>query len=351
MGILNDFKRLLFGAKSVTKSAADKAVESGKETAQKVAEEAEELTNKAFDKLEDVGSKALDKAEETWEKIKDKAEDIGEKLFDKQQPPAETPPVTATPVAENPTTASTIPEAPQEQTFVEQIGEKVIDKAGEGMEKAKSIAEKVGEKVLDYSEKASEKVMDFSEEVGAKVIDKAGDIWEKTKEISESIGGKIMDSTSGMVDKAKEAVEHPKETLDTLIDKAGKAVDDLETKLRNKAGDMDEKVPTTPHTTGEGLFEKHDDFFSKAKKYAEGDHHAFDANPSKSSNPDATTQNNPVNTDELSSQEKNQLNHLLISGDQPKEESGKTSGTIKGFDDHDGDGDFLIDDAIVDDEK
>ena len=59
MGILNDMKKLLFGAKAVTKSATEKVV----------------------DKAEDIGAKIKDQTEEVVEKAKDIAQDVGDKIL------------------------------------------------------------------------------------------------------------------------------------------------------------------------------------------------------------------------------------------------------------------------------
>ena len=65
MGILNDMKKLLFGAKSVAKSGANKVVEKGKE----------------------VGGDLKGKGEKVWKDAKDKAADLGEEVKERSSTP------------------------------------------------------------------------------------------------------------------------------------------------------------------------------------------------------------------------------------------------------------------------
>ena len=79
MGLLNDMKKLLFGAKSVAKSATNKAVESTKEAGKDIAEKSGEYLKKAAGKAEDLGEDIKERAEDFFDVAKDKAADAFEK--------------------------------------------------------------------------------------------------------------------------------------------------------------------------------------------------------------------------------------------------------------------------------
>ena len=81
MALLNDLKKLLFGAKAVTKSAAEKAVEAGKEAGKDLAAESSELFEKAKDRVEDIGKVVMDKADMAMDKAAGLAEDAGSKVM------------------------------------------------------------------------------------------------------------------------------------------------------------------------------------------------------------------------------------------------------------------------------
>ncbi|MEZ5058136.1 MAG: hypothetical protein R2879_13960 [Saprospiraceae bacterium] len=332
MGFLNEFKKLFFGAKSVTKSAADKAMESGKEKAAEFADKANDYTNKAIDELEEMSKKAQEKAGESWEKTKDYAEEVGEKVLKKSdefwdkaeqkykdllgddEEATETSEAT---FKESPT-ENFHTETPKEHTaFSEEFGEEPVSRAGN--------------KTAESLENLGKKVLEKSDEINEKLADKAGQAWDKTKDYSEKVGGMLFEKGSDLYEKAKKYAEESGEKLEDLIEKANKAAQEAEDKVNQKGTEFSEKV----HDTKETFFDKHDDFFSKAQRYADGDNHAFDKKPRVIVNPDQKK-------GETSSKEE-RFNELLEGpGDKPN-----NKGSIKGFDDTDGDGDSLIDDAIV----
>ncbi len=153
-------------------------------------------------------------------------------------------------------------------------------------------------------------------------LDKAGDMLnEGIKETKEFLGeslketgrffkegsegaGKIL--KEDIMPKAKEA----KEKLDSKVD-------DLTEKLKDYADSPIEK--TEGSGLDESLFDTHDSFFSKMEKYAD-------------------KLDGKVKEGELEIRE--------VKKEKPKDDSSK----LFGFEDLDGDGDELIDDAIIDDE-
>ena len=60
MGILNDMKKLLFGAKSVAKSATNKVVETGKDAGEELKQRSENLMEKAGEVTEEIKERAED---------------------------------------------------------------------------------------------------------------------------------------------------------------------------------------------------------------------------------------------------------------------------------------------------
>lgn len=330
MSILNDFKKLLFGAKSVAKSAADKTVEAGKEAGQELIDKSGDLFEKASGKVEQIGAVVMDKAEDLGQKIWTETEDFvakarqyaesvtngpKEELVDERSAPlTDVPPVSTTPVTPE------APATPVAPSAAEQIGEKVGEVAINVGEKVEGVAEQVGTKVLDTAENIGNKALEVSADLGEKlkgvsenigetVIEKSGELYEKAKSFGENLLGKADD----LVEKAQRAAE-AEANIDETTAKAKQLNDLLSTKV-------EESTPKGgPIDTKEGLLGKHDSFFDRAQRFADGDYHNEGARDTRLfTNPDNTQSQN------------------------------KKGGKAAGFDDLDGDGNELIDDAIVED--
>lgn len=381
MADFSEFKKLFFGVKSVTNSAKNKATEAGKEAADDLSEKADQLFEQAKDKTEDVTGKMTEKAGETFQKAKYIAEDLGNTVSEKA--------------------GETLNKA---KDLFGDWGDTIMDKTEDVREKAKANTENVGKTILDKTEgirgKAAETsetvgktILDTSEKVGGEILDKTGDFWNKTKGLAEEIGTKILGSenkkedTSGQFfndpdnpfapreeapktntstgsgssfsaddfakdfansafetdeDMAKQAKEKldASDTMDDIIDKAkdmgGKLSDSLESKwdeLTKKAEAAAEEEatayanPKVGYDNAKGsLLDGQDDFFAKADRFAKGDYH------------------NKGKKDET------KVGDVKISQDPEYKEKPKT-GLIPGFEDLDGDGDELIDDAIILDDE
>jgi ElaB/YqjD/DUF883 family membrane-anchored ribosome-binding protein len=413
MALLNDLKKLLFGAKAVTKSVADKAVEAGKEAGRDLASESVELFEKAKDKVEDIGKIVLDKADQAMDKAADFAEGVGSKVMQatevakakaqdiaddftgkeekaelekvtenetdstimdeimaetKPEEPAapaategfvELPPLqgSATPLLEAPDVepgmldtlkskavaagdkiADTTGEALDTAgDFVEGVGKKVRDTGSNLAEKFGETAGKVGGAILTQSDKAMDKAAEFTEGVGKKVMESGGKLADKFSETAEDVGevlfekggeavekakgfisdlgSKILKTKDDLVSKAEEEATKSGEGADSLIDK----MKNLNQKLEDKISGNNQKFADKPLDTGGSEFSKHESFWDKAEKFAKGDYHM----KGEQSKPgEMKIQQNP---------------------DYKASDKGK----VKGFDDKDGDGDELIDDAIV----
>lgn len=327
MSILNDFRKLLFGAKSVAKSTAGKTVEAGKEAGQELMDKSGEFLEKASGKVEQIGAVVMDKAEDIGQKIWSETEDFVNKarqyaesvsgstkevVDERSAPLTEVPPVSAVPE----TTPVTPPAAPN---VAEQIGEKIGETAVSVGEKAESIAGQVGSKVLETAENLGEKALEASADLG-----------EKLKDVSENIGGAVIEKSGELYDKARSFGENLLGKADELVEKAQRAAEaeanlDETTAKAKKLNDLlstkvEESAPKSgPIDTKDTLLGQHDSFFDRAKRFAEGDYHNEGGRETRLfTNPDEASKN-------------------------PK------GGKAAGFDDLDGDGNELIDDAIVED--
>lgn len=175
--------------------------------------------------------------------------------------------------------------------------------------------EDIPEEVKNISEEektegtAKDKAREFAEKVGEDVIDKADELYDKGKE-----------KFSELADKGKKKAERLKE-------KAQETYDDLYEKAKEQE-EIDQNTPEYAEDSHADklrktdLMEGTDDFFSKAEKFAEGDYKA--------------AREGTVDVRE-NKEEQNS----------PKKDDRK----VAGFEDRDGDGDELIDDAEIEDEE
>jgi hypothetical protein len=134
---------------------------------------------------------------------------------------------------------------------------------------------------------------------------------DKAKTTSEKVGEKVLAAKDDLVKKAKEITDDLGDKLDKTIEKAEKWQAEEDAKPKEEFAKEDLKV------SEKSLLDGKDDFFSKASEYADGDYDAFDDGSPKI-----------VNTEDLV-------------------EPLKKTGNAAGFDDLDGDGNEIIDDAII----
>ena len=195
------------------------------------------------------------------------------------------------------------PEKEKAKTKFDELGEDVARAAGEAGKRAQEVSEKVGRRVLDTSDKINERL-----------FEEGGKLWEKAKEKGEGLMGRF----DNLVDKANEEAE--KESLDDLTEQAREMEDELERRVKERGSKSN--AENLEQDRKKGPLGGMDSFFDKAARYAKGDYTGEDK-PEK----EVTIRKDPDY--------------------KPKENKGK----VKGFDDHDGDGDEIIDDAIIDDDK
>ena len=197
--------------------------------------------------------------------------------------------------------------------------DKVGDKAQAGVTKAKEAASDLGDKVgVDKIREGGRQIVDSGSELASKAGDSIESATEKIVEASDKAWEKIADTSSNLYDKAKDKIED-------LGEKVGDKMEDMLEKA--EAMEAQEKLEVAQHPTGiyegeshneklEGsLLEGTDDFFEKAEAFAEG-------NYDKASEGKMT-----IDTTDASP----------VEDDRP----------VAGFEDRDGDGDEIVDDAIV----
>ena len=270
MGIIKDLKNIFFGASALGKSATEKATDFVKEEGDEIIEKAKDLAGKSGDVLREKTSglkeSIMENSSDLIEKTKSGLGQLGDEI------------------AGNPV-------AQKLGSTTEDIGEKVMEKGSEFLNKAAEVSENVGEVVMDKGSVLMDKGMDVSEDVGSKVLDVKDKVMERAGEVKDQLAEKLEDTMQKADEWAAHEKENPKpEFAEDTIDASG------------------------------SLLEGTDDFFSKADKFASGDYGAF-------------------------SEGKIELDPTEKSIEAPKKFEELPPAT--GFEDLDGDGNELIDDAIV----
>lgn len=294
MGFLSEIKKLLFAQQSVAKSGAEKATEyvreksadfseAAKEKADNLMEKTSGLRESVLEKTEQIGQKIAGAAEQTIGTVLETAQDMADKL-------AETEPVK------------------KAAEISEQVGSVILEKGSDALKKAEELSENIGSKILKEGEALKEKAVGFTEQTGAVILEKGGEAMEKAKDLSEKIGEKVLEAKDQLVEKAKQTTDQLGKKMDDLMEKATEW--EAQEAVRPKKEFADEDL----NTKG-SLLEGKDDFFSKAAQYADGHYDSFSEGK------------------------------VEILGE--KADSSRPVSRVAGQEDHDGDGDELIDDAIV----
>lgn len=331
MSLFGDLKRIFFGAKSVAKHQTERAREAAREKGGELSERVRDGAAKLEADLEQAGRQATaqakdsfsefskrvreeaDHAAEKGQELKDKAESwLGERL-------AQTPP----PPQKDEDEFSLVDDdldisdaaSPSEDPIDFEAG---LDEQPAAKEpKEPSAMAKAGDEMLNQAARAGheakEKLKDVSEKVGEQVLKKGGEWLDKAAAAGADMKGKATEKLGDLAQRAKEAAE--RESLDDAIAKAKEAQEQAEARARafeGKEGDRDTSGSTLSGT---------DSFFERAERFAQGDYHNEGGKK------------------------------MRIQEDPDFEKEDKTSGTLHGFTDDDGDGDPLIDDAILDDEE
>ena len=396
MGILNDIKKIFWVNKSIAKSAAGKATEAAKEKPEEWGEKADEFVGhakekaggigellkgkandaleKASDFTENIGSTILTTGSTLTDKAKDSVEDLGAKVMGKEREPA--PIDESTDIleeimkdrrrkAEAEAARAATPIEPEESIFMtpEEMAKTKMSKSFDGakamganlgqaaaekgsnilnkvkdtaadlsdkieanpaVQKAAEVSEKVGGKVLDVGEDFMGKLGEVSEKVGSEVLDKGGKALDKFGDVASDFGSKILSAKDDLMAKAEAEAAKSGESMDSLTDRAKDLGQKLEDKITGKI-DFEKDFAGTPINVGGSELNKHGSFWDKAEKYANGNFSMKDKTPVRPEG-ELTIQENP--------DYKTKIN----------------DGKVKGFEDLDGDGNELIDDAIIDED-
>lgn len=176
-------------------------------------------------------------------------------------------------------------------------------------EKINDVKDTVSDKLEDLGNTAPvQKAAEVSENVGDKVLDAGEAFMGSAKTASEKLGDKLGDLKESLAEKANEGIDKLQDKYNETLAKAEaeKAREALEPKEKYSSDDLD---------TGGSLLEGTDDFFSKASKYADGDYGAMSEGKIELLDERGEVSKNPVKA--------------------------------AGFEDLDGDGDEIIDDAII----
>jgi hypothetical protein len=256
---------------------------------------AKSVSKSSKDKIVEEGKKAseelIHKGSEVAEKVRENLEEFGEDVVD----------------------------------FGEKIGEEAYEQGSKLVDKAKEFAEDVGSRVLGKDEDISDE--EFSEdkpvaddlfeaefEEEEKPFEDEDEMTQLGEEVNEFVpeqGPRRLEKEDepGLVDQARAAV-----------DKFGKDLDEAVEEIQEMEKKEMESKPLSD-SLKKGSLEDKDDFFKKAAAFAEGKYSALRNEP--------------------------EINKPGIQ--QPDEESKK--GTVPGFEDMDGDGDEIIDDAVIESEE
>ncbi len=352
MGIFNDIKKVLFGAKSVTRSAGHAASEMSDEFMDSVKEKGNELyekTRKGADKLTD---KAEDAVDSLMDKYKSWRSDISKKSdhFNSEMSKKHDEATTEADLRmeqlreraasfrkeleddEKEYTEDEIKETLKHiNDEKEAIQQDLKDKAEDIRHKAETLSNRMEDKIHEEFEKvnsASERIKDSTEAIGESILTGAADMLERLRHGATTLSDNLEKKSEEIQKKATSYLYDKDESGQSLVDKAKVNLDNLKLKWQNTidkaqqaARDHQNKKdkPYQPETDDKAKLKKSelddkDEFWRKAEAFAAGDY-------------DRVKEVKLEMTDEVS--------------------SAKTSSTAPGFIDEDGDGNEIIDDAIV----
>jgi hypothetical protein len=329
MGFLSSLKRLLFTTESVAKSAVDNAVDytkdkaedltlAAKETATEFAEKTAglresviEKANAAYGKVETVVEGAWDKTKEVAEEVAEAAETAMDKVMDitdDKKTKVEELAGDAGEFVQSSYVGSTETSASgneQVSNTLNNIMDRAKDSASnlaekiaesELVQKVGEIAETVGSKAIETGEVVADKAAEITEKVGSKVLETSDKTWER-----------VVEAKDALAEKAKEVAAQVGKKFDETVEKA--EVFMSEENAKPKSDFAEETL-----STGGDLLSDKEDFFSKASQYADGDYDAFSEGKITVVKEKATI---------------------------------KEPAKAAGQEDHDGDGNEQIDDAII----
>jgi gas vesicle protein len=219
-------------------------------------------------------------------------------------------------------------------------GKSFEDKAREDMQKVSEFTEKLGSEIIEKTKPAVDKLQETTEDLGKQILEKGKDFSDKAADFTERVGKKILDTSDQVWNGLQDQSEHIKKKFEQSdADSSANSMDSLfddEPKRHTTSPKEDPiKEPFVPkedpfkkyensHETKSHLdalketpgFGSSSSFFDKAEQFASGGIKQEPTIPSSDT-------------------------------DEPKP---KWNQSISGFEDLDGDGDPLIDDAIIEED-
>jgi hypothetical protein len=298
MPLFNDLKKMFFGAKAVAKHQGEKATERANEAGEELARQGDELLDLTKQAARDLAERVPDYVE----KGKDALNELGDAVF-----------------REEPT-----PRKPQTEAAEEIIDDELnFGKLNLTSEREAPKSGRIDfEDELTESEPPTPKEPSALSKAADQTLDQAARAGLKAKKIAGEVGDELLNRAAtvgaGLKGKADDFIEHAnreaeKMRLEDSIEEAKRAAEQAEARAR-AFDDLEGK-----RDTGESMLDGTDSFFDRADRFAKGDYH-------------------------------NEGGKAMRIQDDPDFQKKKKSDLIAGFMDNDGDGDSLIDDAVIEEE-
>lgn len=301
MPLFNDLKKLFFGAKSVAKHQADRAGEAAKEAGDELADQGTELVELTKRAAIDLAAKTPDYVRKGREALSD----LGDAVFKADEPPKRSSTQEGQDIIEEELDFGKLnltrePDAPKSGSinFEEDLQESATPPPPP---REPSALKQVTDHTLDSAARA-----------GLKAKDVAGKLSDELLNRAATTGAHLKSKADAFVDHANREAEKIK--LEESIERAKAAAEQAEARAR--AFDNKEQERKTDKSTLSGT----DSFFDRADRFARGDYH-------------------------------NEGGKDMRVQEDPDYRPRQKSNLIAGFDDTDGDGDSLIDDAIIEGEE
>jgi hypothetical protein len=288
MSSLDDLRKAFFGAKAVGQSAAEKLSEKSKEMLDEAADSLDALSENVSDMAATARDKAADWSFQAEEWLRRQAE-----LSDK--PAADTGSQPSAGAAAGFTGQPAAGSSSQPATAAAPKAPIDFEETADGATAGRSTLAQSSNELLDKVAASGVKALESAQELGAKAM-----------EASEKIGQKIFD-------KSLELGEMWGAKADEWIEKAEREAAEEAAKREQLAR---ERADNAVRDSKSSLLDDKGGFFDKADRFARGDYH-----------------------------------DVSISKDPNYRRPADKSGKVAGLDDHDGDGDSLIDDAVIDNDR
>ncbi len=270
MGLFSSLKKLIFSAESVAKHQTSKAIEKGEEVFDEAIDKGSEMLEKAIDKtselskepmeqLTHMGKKAAVGAKKLSSDLQSKIDEWADELNENPKPNSET---TNTPEKSPVMEDDLVPSMPQPETKAENLSEQINEE--------KHFVENVGEQVMDKGNELADALGEKTIEVGQKVMSEGEKLKDSLGEIAKNASESFAAKGNDLLDKAKDLANNPDETIDSISTKIKEVGDAIEAKVKHQDTKFSDKVGYDEHKGS--LLDDKDDFFTKAKMFADGNY-------------------------------------------------------------------------------